>query len=81
MGARGNNEKTYACYEEISNLRVDVDAPPVAIYKRLDSELSKDIEDRTYQIIIPIPNNKNGKRKSLRTSDRDRAIKLSLIHI
>ena len=60
MGARGNNEKTYACYEEISNLRVDVDAPPVAIYKRLDSELSKDIEDRTYQIIIPIPNNKNG---------------------
>ena len=75
MGARGNNEKTYACYEEISNLRVDVDAPPVAIYKRLDSELSKDIEDRTYQIIIPIPNNKNGKRKSLRTSDRDRAIK------
>ncbi len=75
MGARGNNEKTYACYEEISNLRVDVYAPPIAIYKRLDSELSKDIEDRTYQIIIPIPNNKSGKRKSLRTSDRDRAIK------
>tara|TARA_B100001250_G_scaffold332169_1_gene297496 strand:- start:342 stop:518 length:177 start_codon:yes stop_codon:yes gene_type:complete len=56
MGARDKNEKRYACYEEISNLRVDVAAPPVAIYKRLDSELNKDIEDRTYQIIIPILN-------------------------
>ena len=43
MGARGYNEKTHACYEEISNLRVDVDSPHVAIYKRLDSELIKDI--------------------------------------
>ena len=74
MGVRGNNNKTYALWEEISHLRVDVDAPPVQIYKRLDTETSKDVVDRTYQVIIPVPNSKNGVRKSLKTSNRDRAI-------
>ena len=63
MGVRGNNNKTYALWEEISHLRVDVDAPPVQIYKRLDTETSKDVVDRTYQVIIPVPNSKNGVRK------------------
>ena len=74
MGVRGNNNKTYALWEEISHLRVDVDAPPVQIYKRRDTETSKDVVDRTYQVIIPVPNSKNGVRKSLKTSNRDRAI-------
>tara|TARA_A200000159_G_C7336809_1_gene345421 strand:+ start:3770 stop:5200 length:1431 start_codon:yes stop_codon:yes gene_type:complete len=74
MGVRGNNKATYLVYEEIQHLRVDVDAPPVAIYKRLDTELNKEVENKTYQVIIPVPNNKNGVRKSLKTSNRDRAI-------
>jgi integrase len=72
MGARGKNK--FALWEELSQLRVSPDVSPVAIYKRLDSELDKDIEDRAYQVVIPCPDTKNGKRKSLRTPDRTRAI-------
>ena len=54
MGVRGNNKATYLVYEEIQHLRVDVDAPPVAIYKRIDTELNKEVENKTYQVIIPV---------------------------
>ena len=43
MGLRENNNKTYALWEEISHLRVDVDAPPVQIYKRLDTKTAKNV--------------------------------------
>ena len=52
MGVRGNNNKTYALWEEISHLRVDVDAPPVQIYKHLDTETAKDVGYLSVGLII-----------------------------
>ena len=53
MGTKGNNQKSYAFYEELPYLRVTPDAEIPYIYKRLDVELSKPVEQRKYQIRIP----------------------------
>ena len=55
MGTKGNNQKSYAFYEELPHLRVTPDAEIPYIYKRLDVELSKPVEQRKYQIRIPVP--------------------------
>ena len=72
MGVRGKNKDTFAVWEEL-DIAVDDDSPFAYIYKRLDSEKHKDIEDRSWYIGIPVPNSKNGKRLSLRTSNKDQA--------
>ena len=77
MGAKGHNQNTFAFYEELPYLKVDEYSAPAYIYKRLDSELKKDINDRTYYVGIPVHNNKNGKRISLRTPLRESAIEKS----
>ena len=63
MGVRGKNKDTFAVWEEL-DIAVDDDSPFAYIYKRLDSEKDKDIEDRSWYIGIPVPNSKNGKRLS-----------------
>ena len=73
---KGNNQNTYAFYEELPHLRVAPDAEVVSIYKRLDSQKSLPIEERVYQMRIPVPNT-NGVRKSLRIADRATAIQRS----
>ena len=45
MGAKGHNQNTFACYEELPYLKVDGYSAPAYIYKRLDSELKKDIKE------------------------------------
>ena len=75
MGTKGNNQKSYAFYEELPYLRVTPDAEIPYIYKRLDVELSKPVEQRKYQIRIPVPQQGQGVRKSLGVVDREDAIK------
>jgi len=75
MGTKGNNQKSYAFYEELPHLRVTPDAEIPYIYKRLDVELSKPVEQRKYQIRIPVPQQGQGVRKSLGVVDREDAIK------
>ena len=41
---KGNNQNTYAFYEELPHLRVAPDAEVVSIYKRLDSQKSLPID-------------------------------------
>ena len=73
MGSRGENKNTYALWEELKYLRVAPEVEPVSIHKRLDTEKEKPLEERNYQIRIPVPNTK-GIRKSLRVADREAAI-------
>lgn len=76
MGAknnRGNNQRTYALYEELRHLRVSPQAEVPYIYKRLDRQQDLPVEERAYQVRVPVPMEK-GVRKSLRTSDRTIAI-------
>ena len=75
MGARGNNQKSYACYEEISYLRVTDESSNVFIYKRLHAQKHLPIDQRSYIVHIPVPNTKTGIRKSLRVTDRYSAIR------
>ena len=75
MGARGNNQKSYACYEEISYLRVTDESSNVFIYKRLHAQKHLPIDQRSYIVHIPVPNTKTGIRKSLRVTDRHSAIR------
>ena len=77
MGTKGNNQKSYAFYEELPNLGVTPDAEILYIYKRLDVELSKPVEQRKYQIKIPVPQQRQGVRKSLGVVDREDVIKKS----
>ena len=74
MGSnRGQNDNSYALYEELEGrLRVDPYAEPPYIYKRIDHD-KKPIEDRIWQIRVPIPKSK-GIRKSLKTSDKELAL-------
>ena len=72
MGSRGSNTNSYALYEELGHLRVSPDAPVPYLYKRLDKQVHLPVEERTWQIRIPVPNTK-GIRKSLRTPDRTTA--------
>ena len=75
MGARGNNQKSYACYEEISYLRVTDESSNVFIYNRLHAQKHLPIDQRSYIVHIPVPNTKTGIRKSLRVTDRYSAIR------
>ena len=73
MSTRGENEKTYALYEELGHLRVAPGVGCVSIHKRIDAHLSQPLEKRAWQIRIPVPNTP-GIRKSLRTPDREIAL-------
>ena len=73
---RGNNQKSYAMYEELTHLRVSADAEVPYIYKRRDTQNHLAVEDRTYQLRIPVPGSK-GVRKSLKTPQRTTAIEKS----
>ena len=73
MGNRGDGKNTYALYEELKHLRVSPDAETPYIYKRLDVQKNLSVEDRTWQIRIPIPKSRSI-RKSLRTSDKSFAV-------
>lgn len=70
---RGNNEKSYGMYEELTHLRVSPESEVPYIYKRLDTQKDLPLDQRTYQLRIPVSGSK-GVRKSLRTSDRDLSI-------
>ena len=71
MGARGNNQKSFAFYEEIPYLRVTDESSNVSIYKRRHAQKHLPIEQRSYIVHIPVPNTKTGIRKSLKVIDRD----------
>ena len=73
MGSRGSNQTSYALYEELGHLKVSAQAPVPYIYKRQDKQVHLPVEERTYQLRIPVPNSK-GVRKSLKTSDRSSAL-------
>ena len=83
MSTRGENEKTYALYEELGHLRVAPGVGCVSIHKRIDAHLSQPLEKRAWQIRIPVPNTP-GIRKSLRTPDREIALqkaeKMTLVY-
>ena len=75
MGARGNNQKSFAFYEEIPYLRVTDESSNVSIYKRRHAQKHLPIEQRSYIVHIPVPNTKTGIRKSLRVIDRPTAVR------
>ena len=60
-------------YEELAHLRVSPESEVPYIYKRLDTQKDLPLDQRTYQLRIPVSGSK-GVRKSLRTSDRDLSI-------
>ena len=72
MPKRGDNTSSYASYEELKHLGVPGGASPY-IYKRLDKQTHLPVEERSYQVRIPVPSSP-GLRKSLRTPDRATAI-------
>ena len=72
QGIRGKGQKTYAYWEELPHLKIE-NAEPVSIFKRLDTELKKSIENRNYQLFIPVPNTR-GIKKSLKETHRTKAI-------
>ena len=78
MGNKGNNINSYECYEELPMLRVSPNAEIPYIYKRKDAHLKQPLEERNYQIRIPIPKQKGGIRKSLGVADRELALTKSL---
>ena len=73
---RGNNEKSYGMSEELTHLRVNPESEVPYIYKRLDTQKDLPLDQRTYQLRIPVSGSK-GVRKSLRTSDRELSIQRS----
>ena len=75
MGARGNNQKSYACYEELPYLRVTEESSVVSIYKRIHAQKHLPIEQRSFIVHIPVPNTKTGIRKSIRVIDRTSAVR------
>ena len=72
MGFRGNNERTFAEYVEL-DIAVNDDSPNAYIYKRLDSQITKPVSERSWYVGVPIPNQGNGKRLSLKTADEREA--------
>ena len=63
-------------YEELTHLRVSPESEVPYIYKRLDTQKDLPLDQRTYQLRIPVSGSK-GVRKSLRTSDRELSIQRS----
>ena len=74
---KGNNKKTFAYFEEIPHLKVDEHSSPAYIYKRLDTEINKEVEHKSFHVGIPVPKSRNGKRLSLKTTSRDKALQLA----
>ena len=75
MGAKGNNQKSYVCYEELPYLRVTEESSVVSIYKRIHAQKHLPIEQRSFIVHIPVPNTKTGIRKSLKVIDRTTAVR------
>lgn len=73
MGSRGDNQQSYALYEELKHLRVSPEAGTPYIYKRLDTQVHLPVEERAWQIRVHLPKTK-GIRKSLKVADRMDAI-------
>ena len=71
MGNRGDNKQSYALYEELKHLRVAPEAGTPYIYKRLDTQVHLPVEERAWQIRVPVPSTK-GVRKSLKVTERRR---------
>ena len=59
QGKRGHGNNSYECWEEIRHLKIDGEEPAF-IYKRLDTQKDLPIEERNYQIYIPIPHIRKG---------------------
>ena len=55
---KGENKKAFAYYEVIPHLKVDEYAPPAYLYKRFDTEVNKDIENKSFYLGVPVPNTK-----------------------
>ena len=72
-GKRGSGGAHFALWEEVKHLRLEGAANAAAIYKRLDVEQDKPLEERNYYLHIPAPNSR-GKRKSLGVSARLEAL-------
>ena len=72
-GKRGAGIKHLTLWEEVKHLRVEGTANFAAIYKRLDVELEKPLEERNYYLHIPVPKTR-GRRVSLRVSSRLEAL-------
>ena len=73
MGNRGDNKQSYALYEELKHLRVSPEAGTPYIYKRLDTQVHLPVEERAWQIRVPVPSTK-GVRKSLKVTEKADAI-------
>ena len=73
MGSRGDNKQSYALYEELKHLRVAPEAGTPYIYKRLDTQVHLPVEERAWQIRVPVPSTK-GVRKSLKVTEKADAI-------
>ena len=74
MGTKGANEKSFAFYEELP-FRATPNSNNVAIYKRHHLQKKLPLEQRNYFVHIPVENTNGGIRKSLRTINREDAIK------
>jgi len=73
QGRRGAGASSIALWEELKHLRVEGASHCVSIYKRLDAGIVAPLEERPYQVYIPVKGGK-GKRKSLRVTSRDEAL-------
>ncbi len=69
----GDNKQSYALYEELKHLRVEPEAGTPYIYKRLDTQVHLPVEERAWQIRVPVPSTK-GVRKSLKVTEKADAI-------
>ena len=72
MPKRGDNASSYDAYEDLQHLSVP-GAACAYIYKRRDKQKHLPVEERTYQLRIPVPSSA-GKRLSLKTACRATAI-------
>ena len=50
---KGENKKEFAYYEVIPHLKVDEFACPAYLYKRFDTEVNKDIENKSFCWPVP----------------------------
>jgi hypothetical protein len=73
VGSRGDNKQSYARYEELKHPRVSPEAGTPYIYKRLDTQVHLPVEERAWQIRVPVPSTK-GVRKSLKVTEKADAI-------
>tara|TARA_B100000212_G_scaffold190027_1_gene143234 strand:- start:456 stop:644 length:189 start_codon:yes stop_codon:yes gene_type:complete len=49
------NKKTFNYYEEIPHMKVEENALPTYIYKRLDTEVNNNVEYKSYYLGMPVP--------------------------